>query len=404
MKFLILNTDYSEFLNMFYKQYLGLEFASFDKQMSARNRSLFSTADFYSSNLRKLGHDAWDIHINNEFMQKAWAREHLAVKEDASSDNPLKLLDKYMANHGRLIPESFKALLSHLKVFLNSSAGLYPTQPSWYYNILLSQINFYKPDIILNLDLYAVSTNFLKEVKSDIKLLIGQHSGLCNFRDDDLRCYDLIISAFLPTIDYFNTKGIPAKLNRLGFDQRILKNLRNDKRNIDVSFVGSFFSVHGGRMAWLEYLCDLLPQLQVWGPDINNLPLGSSIRKRYMGPAWGLEMYQILSNSKITLNCHGDIPPYAANMRLYEATGAGALLITDWKPNLREIFEPGKEVVAYRTPEECADQIQYYLEHDEDRESIARAGRERTLREHTYYRRVKELLDMIDDYMVSHNV
>ena len=42
---------------------------------------------------------------------------------------------------------------------------------------------------------------------------------------------------------------------------------------------------------------------------------------------------------------------YANNMRLYEATGVGALLVTDWKENLGEMFEPGKEVVAYRSPE-----------------------------------------------------
>ena len=44
--------------------------------MRVRMESLFGVADFYSGNLRKLGHEAWDIHANNEFAQKAWAREH----------------------------------------------------------------------------------------------------------------------------------------------------------------------------------------------------------------------------------------------------------------------------------------------------------------------------------------
>jgi hypothetical protein len=35
-----------------------------------RNENLFSTADFYSSNLRKLRHEVWDIHAKNEWMQK----------------------------------------------------------------------------------------------------------------------------------------------------------------------------------------------------------------------------------------------------------------------------------------------------------------------------------------------
>ena len=110
-------------------------------------------------------------------------------------------------------------------------------------------------------------------------------------------------------------------------------------------------------------------------------------------------MYQILRDSKVTLNHHGNIPPYANNCRLYEATGVGTLLITDWKVNLHEMFEPGKEVVAYRSPEECAELIQYYLEHDDEREAIARAGQQRTLREHTYYQRMQELVEIVRKYL-----
>ena len=57
----------------------------------------------------------------------------------------------------------------------------------------------------------------------------------------------------------------------------------------------------------------------------------------------------VLRDSRITLNHHGNVPAFANNLRLYEATGVGTLLITDWKPDLHEVFEPGKEVVAYRS-------------------------------------------------------
>lgn len=106
-------------------------------------------------------------------------------------------------------------------------------------------------------------------------------------------------------------------------------------------------------------------------------------------------MYQVLRDSFLTLNHHGDVPPYANNCRLFEATGVGTLLVTDWKANLHEMFEPGKEVVSYRTPQECAEMIQYYLEHDDEREAIARAGQQRTLRDHTYYKRMQEFVDIV---------
>jgi hypothetical protein len=59
-----------------YAEHPGLEWQPYEHQMRVRNESLFGVADFYSSNLRKLGHEVWDIHANNEFMQKAWADEH----------------------------------------------------------------------------------------------------------------------------------------------------------------------------------------------------------------------------------------------------------------------------------------------------------------------------------------
>src|SRR5258708_25248054 len=44
--------------------------------MAARNASLFGVADFYSRNFAALGHPAAEIHVNNPWLQFAWAREH----------------------------------------------------------------------------------------------------------------------------------------------------------------------------------------------------------------------------------------------------------------------------------------------------------------------------------------
>ena len=82
-------------------------------------------------------------------------------------------------------------------------------------------------------------------------------------------------------------------------------------------------------------------------------------------------------------------------MRLYEATGVGTCLLTDWKPNLHELFEPDKEVVAYQSPEECVEKIKWLLEHPEERERIAQAGQARTLQKHTFAQRAIQLNEII---------
>ena len=236
-------------------------------------------------------------------------------------------------------------------------------------------------------------------MKSYVRLLIGQHAATRLPESEDFRCYDLVISSFPPTVEWFRKKGINARLHRLAFEPKVLSYIYAECNKHDITFVGSLSSVHKSRITWLESLIRQFPQIRVWGPGISHLPIDTPIRKSYMGQAWGRDMYQILATSKITLNHHGDVAPYANNMRLYEATGVGTLLITDWKKNLCNIFEPEKEVVAYRTIEECAELIEYYLEYDEKRESIAKAGQQRTLKEHTYYHRMQELLDIVRKYL-----
>jgi spore maturation protein CgeB len=88
-------------------------------------------------------------------------------------------------------------------------------------------------------------------------------------------------------------------------------------------------------------------------------------------------------------------------MRLFEATGMGACLLTDWKPNLTELFEPDVEVAVYRTPAECVDKAHYLLEHDAERRAIAAAGQRRTLRDHTYERRIAVLERILLDALAT---
>jgi len=393
LRFLILNTDYSVFLRWLYTQHPRLEKQSYENQMRARNDSLFGMADFYSSNLRRLGHETYDIHANNEFMQTAWALEHgIRLKERGAVRKGLRRALR------RPWGVAAKTSLRRLKPVFGPLFPVPVRQRTWFYDILLAQIKHYHPDVLLNQDMYNVQPQFLRRIKPYVRMLVGQHAATSLSNAEGFSCYDLVISSFPPTVEWFRKRGVPAELSRLGFEPRILSYLNRDEKSIPTSFVGSFGSCHSSRAQLLETLCARL-EIKVWAPSVEHLSTNSRIRESYMGQAWGLEMYRILCRSQITLNHHGDIAPYANNCRLYEATGVGSLLITDWKANLHEMFEPGKEVVAYRTPEECAELIRYYLENDKERETIARAGQQRTLREHTYYQRMKELVDILRKYV-----
>lgn len=111
---------------------------------------------------------------------------------------------------------------------------------------------------------------------------------------------------------------------------------------------------------------------------------------------YGLRMYQTIRDSQVTLNIHADSSDrYASNMRLFEVTGAGGCLLTDWKPNLGEIFQIDEEVVSFRSAGECVEKARWLLEHPVEAAAIARAGQKRTLNEHTYINRAQQLRDIL---------
>jgi spore maturation protein CgeB len=108
-------------------------------------------------------------------------------------------------------------------------------------------------------------------------------------------------------------------------------------------------------------------------------------------------MYQVLRRSRITLNSHIDLAGReAGNMRLFEATGVGAFLLTDFKDNLDTLFAPDRDVAVWRSTGDCLKAIDRHLGDDRSRAEIAHAGQARTLAQHTYRHRAAEILGLVD--------
>jgi hypothetical protein len=81
--------------------------------------------------------------------------------------------------------------------------------------------------------------------------------------------------------------------------------------------------------------------------------------------------------------------------RLFEVPATGTLLISEYAPGSEEYYEDGKEIVTFRTIPEAIEKTRYYLDHTEEGEKIAEAGRQRTLKDHTYTSRFKKLFGEI---------
>ncbi|HLZ33036.1 MAG TPA: glycosyltransferase, partial [Nitrospira sp.] len=338
MKFLIINTDYPGFLHWLYAQHPGLEYQSYKEQLHARTESLFGVADFYSTNLCDLGHEAEEIYANNQWMQEAWSREHsMTVYKRATVIQQAAGLLRRAPALATSAPVRW--LKSYAQPLLRSHLQ---RERKWFYEVLSAQIKTYKPDVLVNQDLVCIESQFLREIKPHVRLIVGQIASPLP-QGEDLGVYDLVISSLPNYVQYFRQHGVSSELNRLAFEPRVLRKLPpklSPAESYPVSFVGSLSPDHRDRVQLLELLCKRV-DISVWGGSIAALPPEASIHHRHRGEAWGITMYDILQNSRMTVNHHINIAEgYANNMRLFESTGVGTLLITDQKVNLPDMFEP----------------------------------------------------------------
>jgi hypothetical protein len=391
MRILVLNADYPRFLAWHYRRRPGLENAPYAAQLAARNASLFGVANFYSRNFAALGHPAAEIHVNNPWLQTAWAGEHGMAVEPPEPPGAI----------GRRAPPAWlQRAVTPFKPILRPYArkvGLSPKLDTQAENILLAQIEEFRPDLLLNQDLFHVDTRLMRRIKGiGNPILVGQ-VGIEPPRGEDWSVYVLMISQLSRIVESFRALGVRSEVCHLAFEPAILDALpAAPAADVDVSFVGSVSTDHQQRIALLEAVARR-HDLKLWGNRPQALPASSPLHRCFQGEVWGADMYQVLRRSRITLNSHIDYAGReAGNMRLFEATGAGTLLLTDFKDNLDRLFAPDREVAAWRSIDDCLAAIDHHLGNDGGRMEIARAGHARTLAQHTYRHRAAEILGFVD--------
>lgn len=368
LKIFIVDTYYPEFVHRLYRDHPNKATASYDEQLVWLLHYHFGTGDSYSFHLRALGYDARDAIADVWQLQEQWAKEH-----------------------------HFKLRRSPMPLprFLQSYADRVTL-----YKALFSQITEFQPDILYMQNLSFCDPLFLRKIKRKVRLLVGQIA--CPLPPAVfLKPYDLILTSFPHFVDRLRKLGVQSEYFKIGFEERILEELSTTppEKKYDVVFIGGFSSVHQHATQALEALAAVVP-VHVWSAGIQHLHVNSPLRRQYHGEAWGMDMYRIIRQAKICVNRHSAAAEqYANNMRLYETTGLGTCLFTDAKKNLGELFAIGKEVVVYHSEEELIERVQYYVAHDDEREAIARAGQQRTLRDHTYRQRMIELDNMLQRYL-----
>lgn len=397
------------YIKNIYQRHPDFSSRSYEDQSFALVNETYGGSEIWSTGLLKFGYQSIRLFANVPQIQYQWAKEH----------------------------------------------GISFTDENWRETITIAQIKMVQPDIVFINSYATFSAEFVRSLRvsvPSIRLIVVWcgtfYRDLSTFRE-----YDFILSNIPEMVDEFTSKGLCCYHLDHALDPRILDNIdTHGKASENFSFVGSIVKSNGYHKERESLLIELIKStdLQIWSkvsyPTVGRririhsaqllydsvqiglraglpknwltkLPLlariaqmktrpnfdgfiDSAIVKLAHPPLFGTAMFQKLRDSKVTLNTHTNISPKSAsNMRLFEATGVGACLLTDWKQNLGRLFEPEIEAITYKDAKECIAKVHYLLQNEKERQAIAEAGQRRTLQFHTIYHRAEQLDEIIRGHL-----
>jgi hypothetical protein len=337
-----------------------------------------------------------------------------------------KILESDFFKENLLLNEGYicEEVLSNDEVLQKKWAlqnNVYFDQSNWYFQILKSQLLKFKPNVFYIGDQKILSNNFINEIRNEIpelKLLIVW-DGIDAAKYELFKLADIVLTPAEFITKKYLSNGFKSYTLPFAFDESILSMLKTNNSKVNVSFVGQislFENGHFGRKDLLLFLKDKVNiDLHLSGNTniykkpisketltlIKNVGFKSAYEVYKLGELsndslYGMDMYQKFYDSRIVLNKHIDLAKdNAANIRLFEATGVGSCLLTDYKANIEEYFQIDKEVMVYKDSADCLNKINFLLRNEKIRNSIAEAGQKRTLERYNYKIRMKKLSNII---------
>jgi spore maturation protein CgeB len=384
---------YNEYLTQYRVSFPAIHNLTYAEQYVNLINNSFDTASSISKSLRNLGIDAVDIFTNVHELQNKW-------KEENNCD------------------ESGNSLL-------------------------YEQVKAAQPDVVWIDNISIIDSEWVKEVRNTIKsvkIITGLICAPYSARDlETLRSFNFVIACTPGLMNEIIHQGMKCHLVYHGFDVSILDRI-SDENNYPIHellFTGSLYVGGGFHKTRIEYLEKFLNEnipVDIYGgidsgakivkkltayyvinglrklgfeKHIRNTPLlsryetygdtpikfySSRLKNSLHFPVYGIEQFKLLAKAKICFNIHGEIAKgCAGNLRLFEATGVATCLVTDWKENLAQLFEADKEVITYRSSDECIDKIKWLMNNPKEAQKIGKAGQARTLKDHTIENRAKQI-------------
>jgi len=163
-------------------------------------------------------------------------------------------------------------------------------------------------------------------------------------------------------------------------------------RDYPITFVGTF---DNSRLPELE--ASGWDRTYVWGNNWTRWS-GFESRKEHISPKaiYYLEFADVVSRSHCNLGLLRAEAEDRHTQRTFEIPACGGLQFAPRNEEIQSLFEEGKEIVCFSTPDELREKLDYYLAHETERKKIAQAGYRRCVEgKNTYLDRMQQMLQIV---------
>jgi len=169
----------------------------------------------------------------------------------------------------------------------------------------------------------------------------------------------------------------------------------------DVLYVGNYSPY---KQSWLEHVARNMPDVRLmivgngWsGPAAQFAPNADVIGQHVLGDGFA----RLLQSARINIAVHfGPTGPNEwedlVSTRTFQIPACKGFMLHVDNAEVRSLFEPGREIDVFSTPDELCHKIRYYLDRPERRAEMIEAAYRRCVPDYSYDARAREIAEAVE--------
>lgn len=271
--------------------------------------------------------------------------------------------------------------------------------------IRVAQVKWFKPDVIYDFS-GRYRPDFIAKLKQDnVRAIYALWNGVIEKNEVPAHIpgYDLYISLHQPYIEYWAAQGVNSFELQPSIPEHWYENNKDNERDTDIFMYGQsnkeFFKERDeivSKVLLLNEKYNVSVRLQM---DAESKDYFAEQAEAIKSPVYGKGLYESIQRSKIVINkCTDNNLSYKSNMRVFEAIGNGALLLTE-RGQYPPLLEAGKDYLGYSSIDELIQLLDKVLSDWGKWEIFAKEAQERLISNfskeyqwHTFYQHSQRLL------------